>query len=252
LEIYDAPKATVTKLRQGTTNHAKEPDELFWKNKLFFCVAEKGKAATTVDAMADDPLLKKHAPRILLATDGEEVYYRDIKADQTRDPHFDNLNDIFDFFLPLAGIERYEGVAENPADIKATARLAKLYDAILDTNPEWVGNDHTNELNLFMTRMLFCFFAENTSIFAKDLFTSTLMDLTREDGADTSSVLETIFTAINTHDVFALGERRLAYRALMPHDAGEPEFRPALFLCGANSSRSQGTGRTFWPCPSPG
>jgi len=171
LEIYDALKATVTKLRQGTTNHAKEPGELLWKNKLFFCVAEKGKAATTVDAMADDPLLKKHAPRILLATDGEEVYYRNIKADQTRDTRFDKLNDIFDFFLPLAGIERYEGVAENPAGIKTTVRLAKLYDAILDTNPECVGNDHTNELNLFMTRMLFCIFAEDTSIFAKDLFT---------------------------------------------------------------------------------
>ena len=200
LEIYDAPKATVTKLRQGTTNHAKEPGELLWKNKLFFRVAEKGQAATTVDAMVDDPLAKKHATRFLLATDGEEVYCRDIKADQTRDTGFDKLNDIFDFFLPLAGIERYEGVAENPADIKATARLAKLYDAILEANPEWVGNDHTHELNLFMTRMLFCFFAEDTSIFDKDLFTSTLMDLTREDGADTSSVLETIFAAMNTPD----------------------------------------------------
>ncbi len=197
LEIYDAPKATVTKLRQGTTNHAKEPGELLWKNKLFFRVAEKGQAAATVDAMGDDPLAKKHAPRFLLATDGEEVYCRDIKADQTRDTGFDKLNDIFDFFLPLAGIERYEGVAENPADIKATARLAKLYDAILEANPDWVGNDHTHELNLFMTRMLFCFFAEDTSIFAKDLFTSTLMDLTREDGTDTSSVLASIFAAMN-------------------------------------------------------
>ena len=150
--------------------------------------------------MADDPLAKKHSPRFLLATDGEEVYCRDIKADQTRDTGFEKLNDIFDFFLPLAGIERYEGVAENPADIKATARLAKLYDAILEANPDWVGNDHTHELNLFMTRMLFCFFAEDTSIFAKDLFTSTLMDLTREDGTDTSSVLASIFAAMNTHD----------------------------------------------------
>lgn len=200
LEIYDAPKATVTKLRQGTTNHAKEAGELLWKNKLFFRVAEKGQAAATVDAMAGDPLAKKHAPRFLLATDGEEVYCRDIKADQTRDSSFDKLNDIFDFFLPLAGIERYEGVAENPADIKATARLAKLYDAILEANQEWVGNDHTHELNLFMTRMLFCFFAEDTSIFEKDLFTSTLMDLTREDGTDTASVLDTIFAAMNTHD----------------------------------------------------
>jgi hypothetical protein len=200
LEIYDAPKATVTKLRQGTTNQAREPGDLLWKNKLFFRVAKKGQAAATVDAMADDPLSKKHVPRVLLATDGEEVYSRDIKADQTRDISFDKLNDIFDFFLPLAGIERYESVAENPADIKATVGIAKLYDAILEANPDWIGNDHTHELNLLMTRILFCFFAEDTSIFAKDLFTSSLMTLTRDDGTDTSSILETIFTAMNTPD----------------------------------------------------
>jgi len=200
LEIYDAPKATVTKLRQGTTNQAKAPGDLLWNKKLFFRVAEEGQAASTVDAMAADPLFKKYAPRFLLATDGEEVYCRDIKTDQTRDISFDKLNDIFDFFLPLAGIERYEGVAENPADIKATARLAKLYDAILEANPDWLGCDHTHELNLFMTRMLFCFFAEDTSIFAKDLFTSSLMTLTREDGTDTCSVLDTVFSAMNTPD----------------------------------------------------
>ena len=200
LEIYDAPKATVTKLRQGTTNQAKEPGDLLWNKKLFFRVAAKGLAAKTVDAMAEDLLFKKHAPRFLLATDGEEVYCRDTKIDQTRDISFDKLNDIFDFFLPLAGIERYQGVAETAADIKATARLAKLYDAILEANLDWLGNDHTHELNLFMTRMLFCFFAEDTSIFEKDLFTSSLMTLTREDGTDTSSVLETVFSAMNTPD----------------------------------------------------
>lgn len=200
LEIYGAPKATITKLRQGTTNHSKEPGDLLWKNKLFFRVATKGQAATTVDAMVDDPLSKKHSPRFYLSTDGEEVYCRDIKADQTRDARFDKLNDLFDFFLPLAGIERYEGVAENPADIKATARLAKLYDAILEANHEWIGNDHTHELNIFMTRMLFCFFAEDTSIFENSLFTKTIIDLTREDGTDTTSILETIFAAMNTPD----------------------------------------------------
>ncbi len=198
LEIYDAPKATITKLRQGSTNQSKTHGDLLWKNKLFFRIAEKGQAATTVDAIADDPLSKKHAPRFFLATDGEEVFCRDSKADQTRDTSYDKLNNVFDFFLPLAGIERYEGVAETEADIKATGRLAKLYDAILEANPDWVGHDHTHELNLFMTRMLFCFFAEDTSIFEKKLFTTSLMSLTREDGTDTSSVLETIFAAMNT------------------------------------------------------
>jgi hypothetical protein len=196
LEIYDAAKATVAKLKQGSGNLAKAPDVL-WKSKLFFRVAKPGQAAKTVDALAAHPLTAKHKPRILLATDGVEVYARDLKADQTTDIAFDKLNDAFDFFLPLANIERYEGVAENPADIKATGRLAKLYDEILKTNPDWISRYHTHELNLFMTRMLFCFFAEATSIFDKGIFTATLMSLTQEDGSDTPAVLDALFSAMN-------------------------------------------------------
>lgn len=197
IEIYDAPKATVTKLRQGSSNQATAPDVL-WKNKLYFRVSTDGKAAEAIDAMAVDPLTRRHAPRFLVATDGTEVHCRDTKADDRMDVAFGKLNDIFDFFLPLAGIERYNAVAENPADIKATGRLAKLYDSILEKNPDWISRNHTHELNLFMTRMLFCFFAEDTSIFDPGLFTTTLMNLTREDGSDTAAVLSTLFTAMDT------------------------------------------------------
>jgi hypothetical protein len=198
LEIYDAPKSTVTKLRQTPHSSLFSTGDLLWKKKLFFRIAPKGQSAATVDALALDPLTKKQSPRFLLSTDGEEIYARDLKADQFRYIPFEKLNDAFDFFLPLAGIERYEGVAENPADIKATARLAKLYDAVLEANPAWAGHDQTHELNLFMTRMLFCFFAEDTSIFDQGLFTTTLMSLTCDDGTDTPEVLQTIFSAMNS------------------------------------------------------
>jgi len=202
MEIYDAPKSTVTKLRQAKAKGADLlPDgDLIWKKKLFFRVALPGRAADAVDVMAADPNANKQAPRFLIATDGAEIYALDTKAGQTRDVPFAKLNDAFDFFLPLAGIERYEGVAENPADIKATARLAKLYDAILEANPDWIGRDRTHEMNLLMTRMLFCFFAEDTSIFEKDLFTASLMSLTREDGTDTASVLRSVFAAMSAND----------------------------------------------------
>lgn len=198
LEIYNAPKSTITKLKQGSANHAIQSGDVLWKNKIFFRAADRGKAASTVDAMLADPLTKKHKPRFVIATDGEEVYCRDTKADVAIDPHFKKLNDQFLFFLPLANIERYEAPAENPADIKATGRIAKLYDAILDANSDWIERDYTHDLNQFMTRLLFCFFAEDTSIFAKDVFTSTVMSLTNEDGSDTSAVLDLIFEAMNT------------------------------------------------------
>lgn len=209
LRIYDAPKSTVTKLRQVQDADLLQGGDVLWKKKLWFRVAPKGKAACIVDAMVADPVAAKQAPRFFLATDGREVYARDTKADLTLDVEFSKLNDSFDFFLPLAGIERYEGVAENPADIKATARLAQLYDAILEGNPSWIGEDRTHALNIFMTRMLFCFFAEGTSIFEKGLFTQTLMTCSREDGSDLAQVLETLFLAMNSDS---------------KHRAGMPEF----------------------------
>lgn len=209
LRIYDAPKSTVTKLQQGQDADLLQGGDVLWKKKLWFRVAPKGKAARTVDAMVADPAAVKQAPRFLLATDGHEVYARDATVDRTLDVEFSKLNDSFDFFLPLAGIERYEGVAEDPADIKATARLAKLYDAILEANPSWIREDRTHTLNIFMTRMLFCFFAEGTSIFEKGLFTQTLMTWSREDGSDLAQVLETLFLAMDADS---------------KHRAGMPEF----------------------------
>lgn len=210
LRIYDAPKATVTKLRQAQAGDLLQTGEVVWKKKLWFQPTPKGEAAAAIDAMSADP--GKQAPRFLVATDGIEFYARDTKSDLSIDPEFSKLNDAFDFFLPLANIERYEGVDENPADIKATARLAKLYDAILEANPDWIGADRTHDLNIFMTRMLFCFFAEGTSIFEKGLFTTTLMNVSREDGSDLAQVLETLFLAMNADDKDRAGMPEFAKR----------------------------------------
>jgi hypothetical protein len=198
LQIYDAPKSTVTKLKQAQGGDLLGPSDLIWKKKLFFRIAKRGLAAAAIDHMRADRTVAKQEPRFFIATDGIEVQAYDAKLDQSCDCRFKALNDSFDFFLPLAGIERYQGVAENPADIKATARLAKLYDAILESNPDWIGTSHTHELNLFMTRLLFCLFAEDTSIFEEALFTQTMANLTVEDGSDTASTLTVLFAAMNT------------------------------------------------------
>jgi hypothetical protein len=199
LSVFDnIPKATLTKLRQGSGNQSKVPGEVLWKKHLFFKPAPHGKAAEAVDALVVNPLTKAHAPRFVMSTDGDEFYCRDIRADRSVDVQYSGLNDVFDFFLPLAGIERHEAVAENPADIKATARLANLYDAILEANPDWIGQDHTHELNLFMTRLLFCLFAEHTSIFEHGVFIKTVISMTKEDGSNTSELLQALFLAMNT------------------------------------------------------
>jgi hypothetical protein len=194
-EPSDAPKATLTKLRHGLGSASRAGD-LIWKKKLFFR-AGAGPVDDLFSEMASEPIVKKQQPRLIFATNGQDVICRDVKSDETIECPVPKLAEHYLFFLPLAGIERYEAPVENDADIKATARVAKLYDAILEANGDWVERDYTHDLNQFMTRLLFCFFAEDTSILEKDLFTTTVMDHSAEDGSDTDSVLQAIFQSMN-------------------------------------------------------
>jgi len=111
--------------------------------------------------------------------------------------HHGLLTERYDFFLPLAGVERYQGVADSPADIKASGRLAKFYDAILEANPDWTAHSRVHELNLFLTRILLCMFAQSTGIFQRELFSKMLHECTSTDGSDTQHVLQTVFEALN-------------------------------------------------------
>lgn len=197
MAVYDAPKATITKLRQAAEKKPAAHHEIHWKRKLLFRAAPEGQASAMLAEMAAvAERAKKDAPRILMATDGRELVARDLKFDAPLDIDYAVANDAFDFFLPLANVERYQGVAESPADIKATGRVAKLYDAILEANPDWREAAKAHSLNLFMTRLLFCLFAEDTSIFEQGLFTRTALSVSREDGTDFADTLTKIFEAL--------------------------------------------------------
>lgn len=136
LEIYNAPKATLTKLRSGTQNKGEQSGDLLWARKLFFRPAAPGEAQATIDALRESKATGKHKPRFLIAADGNEVAAYDFKTDDSLHCDFAKLNDNFGFLLPLAGVEKYAAVAENPADIKAAGRLAKLHDEIERINPD--------------------------------------------------------------------------------------------------------------------
>ena len=71
----------------------------------------------------------------------------------------------FGFFLPLAGITTVKQIRESAFDIKATGRLNRLYIELLKHNPDWGATDSQHEMNHFMARLIFCFFAEDTDIF---------------------------------------------------------------------------------------
>ena len=102
-------------------------------------------------------------------------------------------------FLPLAGITTVRQIRESAVDIKATGRLNRLYVALLKDNPEWGSAGRQHEMNHFMARLIFCFFAEDTDIFGgEDLFTGIIERMSAGNSANTHEVIGEIFRAMNT------------------------------------------------------
>ncbi len=88
---------------------------------------------------------------------------------------------------------------ESSFDIRATSRLNRLYVELLKDNPSWGTEEQRHEMNHFMARLIFCFFAEDTDIFAgSGLFTDTVSEMSARDSANTHEVISEIFRAMNT------------------------------------------------------
>ena len=153
----------------------------------------------TLNALKTDATIAKATPRILMVSDGERILAYDPKERETYENPLNKLWIDFQFFYPLCGIERYRGIEENPADVKAAEKMAKLHDEIRAYN-DFSSNDDLHELNLFMTRLLFCYFAEDTGIFADNLFTASIDRFTQEDGSDLSAYLSTAFDVMDRED----------------------------------------------------
>jgi hypothetical protein len=202
IAIFNASKMTVSRLKSGTTNKATQPGDVLWQKNLFFRPATPGEDVGAIaDALLGEPLTAKHKPRFNLVTNGQQVHIRDLKFDETVNVEFERLDEQSYVLLPLAGYERRAIIEEHPADIKAAKKLKKLYDAILAANPTWNSGHHSHELNLLMTRLLFCFYAEDTGIFdTPQIFTNTATQHTSEDGDNVAALLDRLFRIMNIED----------------------------------------------------
>ena len=112
---------------------------------------------------------------------------------------YSDFHNHFGFFLSLAGISTVREIRENAFDIKATSRLNKLYVELLRHNPEWATAERRHDMNHFLARLIFCFFAEDTNIFkGDDLFTDTIRKVSESDASNTHEVMSEIFRSMDT------------------------------------------------------
>ena len=199
LAAYDTPRATVKRLKDGALNLAKIEGEIIWKKKLFFKPIEKIDDINAIFELAKSyaPALKNDT-RFVVVTNYDTFLALDKKTGDALDISFVELPKHSDFFLPWAGMEKAQAKIENPADVKAAYTMAKLYDEIRKNNtldtPEAV-----HSLNVFLSRLLFCFFAEDTKIFPKEnQFSEAIKSHTQEDGSDLQQYLERNFDILNS------------------------------------------------------
>lgn len=199
LLAYGQPKASIKRLKDGGLNLSKNNGEILWKKKIFYKYSKDSDLHDLIDDLRIDEKITKYSLRFIIVTDFKNLLARDTKTNDTLDIQILDIPRYFDFFLPLAGMEKAQHQFENPADVKAAERMGKLYDEIKKDN-ETDTEEEVHNLNVFLTRLLFCFFAEDTNIFEKSQFTHSLINHTQDDGSDLHTHFERLFQVMNTPD----------------------------------------------------
>lgn len=200
LVAYGISKTSVTRLKKGDYNLSKVDGEILYKKKIFFKVEATDKLLSSIDAITKEELILKHKPRFAILTDHKQIVAKDLLKGKNLDVKVKELPNYFDFFLPLAGSEVYNASNDNEADRNASYKMASLYDLLIEENPNiYNSKESIHRLNIFLSRLLFCFFAEDTEIFEQDsIFTNTLAQHTTENGSDTHTFLDDLFDRLDS------------------------------------------------------
>ena len=197
----------VRRTKDGPGNLAKDGETVLIKNLVAYretvvntLDGNCSKMYDVINAMRDDAKIAKHSPRLYITSNGVFVVAYDPKENDWYENRIDLLWKDFEFLTPLAGIEKIQFSEEAEADVKSAELMAKLFDDIRRYND--IRDPQTvHALNVFMSRLLFCFFAEDTGLFPEDnLFTNTLKTHTKDDGSDLGEFIDRAFFAMSTND----------------------------------------------------
>ena len=201
LLAYGKPQSNVTRLRNGSLSVADDKaTEVAQKNVVYF-KETTGDPLAVIDELRTSPTVVRYRTRFVVVTDYTELLAVDTKTGENLMIPIRDVDQHFTFFLPWAGMEKAQYVAEAHADVKAAERMGKLFDELLAANPGLLEESHgRHALNIFFTRLLFCFFAEDTGIFNESQFTNAVGSHTLADGSDLADFLTDLFRALDTED----------------------------------------------------
>lgn len=204
LAAYGRSAGSITRLRKGDLNVAWDPQagEVAQKNVVYFRPVPRESSTDELlelmGELTDAEHVTRYSPRFVLVTDYHRLLAYDTHTRETLNTPLGEIGQYVAFFLPWAGMEKTTYISEHHADRKAADKMAVLFDELLKVTPSLKETAQSrHNLNTFFSRLLFCFFAEDTEVFTSNQFTNAVGSLTLKDGSDTHEVIAQIFAALD-------------------------------------------------------
>jgi hypothetical protein len=242
LAAFGNKDTTLKRLRVGNKNATDVSGGILLRSNIHIATCESGAVGDILKALRASPATTKAKAKFILATDGHTLEAEELASGDSIACTYPNFPDHFGFFLPLAGISTIKEIKDNPIDVRATGRLNKLYVELLRENREWASAERRPDMNHFMARLIFCFFAEDTNIIkGEGLFTRTVEQMSEHDGSNTHQVLSLIFRTMN----IKLNERGDAQPRLPNWVNGFPYVNGGLFSGSAEAPRFTRMARSY-------
>jgi hypothetical protein len=169
--------------------------DLLWKGTILIEMKSRGKNLDKAYQQAKDYThgLKQHElPKYILISDFENFRLYDLEEDKTVEFKLNDLVNNVQHFGYILGYQKKVYKEQDPANIKAAELMGKLHDRLEEIG--YTGHP----LEVYLVRILFLLFAEDTTIFNKQQFQEYLEQRTAEDGSDLASKLQELFQVLNT------------------------------------------------------
>lgn len=242
LAAFGNKETGLKRLRAGNNNASDVPGGVLLRSNIHIATCEPGTVGDTLKVLRISPATTKAKAKFILATDGQTLEAEELITGETITCDYPDLPNHFGFLLPLAGISTIKEIKDNPIDVRATSRMNKLYVELLNENPDWAKAERRHDMNHFMSRLVFSFFAEDTDIFnGEGLFTKTVEQYSERDGSNTHQVLSEIFRAMNIKQA----ERATVQPRLPSWANGFPYVNGGLFSGSTEVPRFTRMARTY-------
>ncbi len=213
--------------------------DLLWKGTILVEMKSRGKNLDKAFGQAIDYLhgLKEHElPKYILISDFENFRLYDLEENKTVDFKLNDLVNNVQHFGYLLGYQKKVYKEQDPANIKAAELMGKLHDRLEEIG--YTGHP----LEVYLVRILFCLFAEDTTIFNKQQFQEYIEQRTNIDGSDLAAKLQELFQVLNTpiEKRFKNLDEQLAdfpyvngklFEEILPTASFDSNMRQALLEC---------------------